>query len=223
MNLKNSWWKILALVLIAYSIVAGFIVEVPVLPVIGQTIRNVFFHVGMWFVMIIIMGVSFVYSLKYLSGFTMKNDIYAAEAANVAMLFGILGICTGMLWARATWGVFWVRDPKLDGAAVGLLIYFAYFILRGSLDEEQKRARISAVYNIFAFILLILFLIILPRLAKESIHPGKDANPVLPMNLDPNMRIVFYPAIVGWIMLSVWILHLRVRYAQLKKKLESLK
>ena len=99
-----------------------------------------------------------------------------------------------------------------------MLIYLAYFILRGSIDEEQKRARIAAVYNIFAYVMLIVFLMILPRLS-DSLHPGNGGNPGFNnYDLDSNMRLVFYPAVIGWILLTVWICTIRVRIEKIKRK-----
>jgi heme exporter protein C len=127
-----------------------------------------------------------------------------------------------MIWAHFTWNFFWTNDPKLNGAAVGIIIYLAYLVLRGSMEETHKRAKVSAVYNIFAFVLLIVFVLILPRL-QTSIHPGGkgEANPVLPMDLDAHMRFVFYPAMAGWILLSIWIWKLRVRIRQIGLKMEK--
>lgn len=99
-----------------------------------------------------------------------------------------------------------------------MLIYLAYFILRGSIDEEQKRARIAAVYNIFAYVMLIVFLMILPRMS-DSLHPGNGGNPGFnAYDLDSNMRLVFYPAVIGWILMIVWIFTLRVRYEKAKRQ-----
>jgi heme exporter protein C len=208
--LGQNWWKLLSGILLVYAVIMGFAVDVPD-TMIAHTIRNVFYHVGMWSGMFTAFLISFVFSLRYLSGFKVKEDIRAIEAARVGLVFGILGIATGMIWARFTWGRFWVSDPKLNGAAVGIFVYLAYLILRGSIEDTHKRAKVSAVYNVFAFILLIVFILILPRIASASIHPGKDGNPVLPMELAPGMRIVFYPAMVGWILLSIWIWQIRVR------------
>ncbi len=219
-SFRYYWWKALAGILLVYAAVMGFVVAVPD-TLIANTIRNVFYHVGMWFGMFTAFFLSFVYSLRYLSGFREKEDDRAVEAANTGLIFGILGILTGMIWAQFTWGRFWISDPKLNGAAVGLFIYFAYLILRGSIDDIHKRAKVSAVYNIFAFVMLIVFILILPRIANASIHPGKEGNPVLPMELAPSMRVVFYPAMIGWILLSVWIWNLRVRLRTIKKMLEE--
>ena len=209
----------MTVLLLLYTVLAGFLADVPRLAILNESIRNLYFHVPMWFGMIVILGVSVVYSIKYLKTPTIHNDIVAREAAHVGILYGILGLLTGMCWARFTWGDWWVNDPKLNGAAIGMLIYFAYLVLRSSFAEQQQRARISAVYNIFAFVALIPLLFILPRLT-DSLHPGNGGNPGFgAYDLDSNMRMVFYPAVLGWIGLGIWILTLCVRFENLKFRL----
>ena len=218
--MKQNWWKYLAILFVVYAIVGGFLIKVPALNILHESIRNLYFHVTMWFGMIIILFVSLVYSIKYLSGFNQEHDIIASEAANVGILFGILGICTGSIWANFTWGDWWVNDAKLNGAAITLLFYFAYVILRNSLDETHKRAKVSAIYNIFAYLLLIVFLLILPRMT-DSLHPGNGGNPGFGQyDLDRNMRMVFYPAIIGWTLLGVWMMSLGVRLKKIRLKNE---
>ncbi|HEX7412206.1 MAG TPA: cytochrome c biogenesis protein CcsA [Bacteroidales bacterium] len=218
MTFKKDWWKILGVALILYTIIAGFLIPVPDLRVIGESIRNLFFHVCMWFAMMTIFGVSLVYSIRYLSGFDIRHDVVASQAVNVGLLFGILGIVTGMQWANYTWGAPWVNDPQLNGAAVSILAYFAYTVLRHSMDEDHKRAKVAAVYNIFAFVLLIIFVGILPKMSHGSLHPGAGGSPSTMATLDNTMRMVFYPAIVGWILIGTWILNIRVRYVRLKQQ-----
>ncbi len=214
-RVRKYWWKILAIVLLFYTIIAGLTGEVPDLE-IHQTIRNLYFHVCMWFVMIVLLGVSFVNSLRYLMNSKIKNDINAIEGVNVALLFGFAGLVTGSVWAKYTWMHWWISDPKLNGAAVGILIYLAYLVLRSAITDQEKRARISAVYNVFGFIMYVLFVFILPKVANASVHPGDSAGDVIPVfNLDSSMRLVFYPAILGWILLSLWIFQLRVRYKKI--------
>jgi heme exporter protein C len=216
--MKNYWWKALAIVLVLYTIVAGFLFKVPAQPILHETIRNLYFHVPMWFGMMTILFVSLWHSIKYLSTSDIQSDIVASQAAHTGMLLGFLGIITGSVWAKYTWGAWWVSDTKLNGAAITLLIYLAYFVLRGSLEEEQKRARISAVYNIFAYVMLIVFLMILPRL-NDSLHPGNGGNPGFNnYDLDSTMRTVFYPAVLGWILLGVWIMTLKIRIEKIKRK-----
>ena len=112
---------------------------------------------------------------------------------------------------RFTWGAFWVNDPKLNGAAVTMLIYLAYFILRNSIDNEESKARVCAVYNILAFVMMIVFIGILPRMT-DSLHPGNGGNPGFSnYDLDSSMRMVFYPAVIGWILIGTWIAEISYR------------
>lgn len=217
--MKKNWWKIIAVVFVLYTIIAGFLLKVPAQPILHESIRNLYFHVPMWFAMMTVLFVSVWQSIKYLSKSTIESDIMATQAAHTGILFGALGLITGSVWARYTWGAWWVSDTKLNGAAITMLIYLAYFVLRGSIDEEQKRARIAAVYNIFAYVMLIVFLMILPRMT-DSLHPGNGGNPGFNnYDLDSRMRMVFYPAVIGWILLTVWIFTLRVRVQKLKQKI----
>ena len=219
-KITGLWWKALAFLLLLYAVIYGFIVPIPE-TMIGGSLRNVFYHVGMWFGMFAMLTTSFIYSLRYLRGFREKEDVVAVEAANVGVFFGILGLITGMIWAKNTWGAFWVRDPKLDGAAVGMFIYLAYMVLRGSIDDTHKRAKVSAVFNIFAFILWIVFVMVLPRMTSSTIHPGQDGAPVMALNLSATTRLVFWPAMVGWMLIGFWIMNLRIRIKKLAMSNEA--
>ena len=220
--LRKTWWKILSAVLLIYTCIMGFLVHIPVLDGrLQQSIRNLFFHVPMWFGMMVLFTVSVIYAIKYLQKPTEKNDIYATEYARTGIVLGCLGLITGSIWANYQWGEAWSGDPKQNGAAIGILIYFAYFVLRGSMNDTDKRARISAVYNIFAFAMLFPTIWIMPRLT-ESLHPGgqgSEGNPGLNGgDLDPSMRLVFWPAVIGWTLLAVWITTLRIRFQIIKER-----
>ena len=220
--LKNNWWKLLGILILLYVIAGGLLFEVPRMPVIRETVRNIYFHVGMWFSMMFILFVSLLYSLRYLRFFRPEDDLKAVTAVNTGLVFGLLGLVTGMVWAHNTWGSFWVNDPKLNGAAVGIITYLAYLVLRGSVEEPEKKARLSAVYNIFAFVLFFVFIMILPRLSQGSIHPGIEGNPALSTgDLDPRMRKVFFPAIAGWMLFAYWLFRVCFRIGRLKMKLEE--
>lgn len=215
MLLKAHWWKVLGALLVLYTLIGGFLLPVPELPILQHSIRNLYFHVPMWFGMILLFAISMVYSIRYLSRMSIREDWVAVEYANSGTLFGILGLATGMLWAQYTWGSWWSNDAKQIGAVVALLIYLAYFVLRGSLKEEHLRAKVSAVYNIFAFFALVPLLFILPRMT-DSLHPGAGGNPGFnTYDLDSQMRTIFYPAILGWLLLGVWLTTLRIRVKKL--------
>lgn len=217
--MKKNWWKALTIIILLFVVYAGFLMEVPRKPILNESIRNLYFHVPMWFGMIILASVSVFHSIRYLSTFDQENDIKSAKYINVTILFGILGLLTGMLWANYTWGKPWSNDIKQNLSAIALLIYGAQVVLRNSLADEQQRAKISAVYNIFSYPLLIALLFIIPRLTDQSLHPGSGGNPAFnTYELAANMRIVFYPAVIGWILLGVWIATLLIRFEKVKHK-----
>ncbi|MCU0446161.1 MAG: cytochrome c biogenesis protein [Microscillaceae bacterium] len=216
-----KWWKIMTIILLFYTLIGGFLLPVPRLAIVNESIRNLYFHVPMWFGMIIILAISVYYALRYLRQPTELNDLYAVESANVGILLGILGIVTGMVWAQYTWGTYWHGDPKQNASAIALLIYLAYSVLRNSLEDAQQRAKVSAVYNVFAFATLIPLLFILPRLT-DSMHPGNGGNPGFnSYDLDSTMRMVFYPAVIAWTLLGWWIVTLRVRWRVLQNRVNE--
>lgn len=225
----KSWWKITGILLLIYTFTAGLLGPVPKLPLLQETIRNLYFHVCMWFGMMILFTVSVVQAILYLRKMDRKHDLASRHFAGTGILFGLLGYSTGAIWAAYTWADPNVpfadsfstiaRDPKLIGAAISLLVYFAYLVLRDSISDVDRRARISAVYNIFAYVILFPAIWILPRVL-ESLHPGQDGNPALDVKNDisPSMRMVFYPAVIGWTLLGVWITTIRIRIELLKEK-----
>jgi heme exporter protein C len=219
--MKQGWWKIAAVVLLVYTIIGGLLFEVPRLAIVNETIRALYFHVPMWFAMVVLFLLSTVNSVRYLRNPSFKNDCFAVEFANTGLIFGLLGIFTGMIWANYTWGSPWHGDPKQNGAAIALLVYLAYFVLRGSIENEEQRARLSAVYNIFAFAAMIPLIFIIPRM-QDSMHPGSGGNPGFNMyDLDSKMRMVFYPACIGWILLGGWIATVRIRIRMAEEKINE--
>jgi heme exporter protein C len=166
----NMWWKLLAVVLVMYTLIAGLLIPVPAKYLLNETIRNLYFHVPMWFAMFTVFSISVFYSIKYLA----------------------------------------------------FLLYCAYLVLRNSIDEEQKRAKIAAIYNIFAFPIMIVLLVVLPRMT-DSLHPGSGGNPGFnAYDMDKNMRYVLYPALIGWSFLGVWIATLRYRMRLIEYKNETI-
>jgi heme exporter protein C len=219
--LRKSWWKVLSVVFLFYTFTAGFLIRVPHIGNLYGSIRNFFFHVPMWFAMMVFFIVSVVYAIKFLRTPTLNADIYSREYAKTGIIFGVLGLTTGSIWANYTWGEAWSNDPKQLLAAISLLIYAAYFILRNSITDMDKRGRIGAVYNVFACAMLFPTLWIIPRMV-ESLHPGGqgvEGNPGMSgKDLDATMRVVFWPAVFGWTLLGVWITTLKIRFEQLREK-----
>ncbi len=227
--MRKPWWKILSFVLLVYTIAGGFLLDVPHLFILNETIRNLYFHVCMWMAMMIFFIISFIYSIKYLSRGQYQHDLYAKNFAVIGSVYGVLGYLTGMVWANYTWVTDQhqslaaiLKEPKLIGAAIALLIYGAYFVLRGSFTDMDKRARVSAVYNIFAFAMLFPSIWIIPRLVG-SLHPGapgsESGNPALNFkDIDSRLRMVFYPAVIGWTLLGIWMATIKTRMELIKDK-----
>ena len=187
--------------------------------ILAETIRNTYYHVPYWFAMMIIFIIAMVYSWKYLQSTDPQYDRKAAAFTSVGILYGILGLITGAIWAKHTWGSYWSFDIKQNMAAIAMLVYLAYFVLRSSFEDEEKRARVSGVYNIFAFSSLIPLLFVIPRLT-DSLHPGSGGNPGFGGDdLDNTMRMVLYPAVIGWLLLGCWMANLLHRMEALKEKI----
>lgn len=219
--MEKKWWKILCVTILTYAILGALLFDAPRLNILNETIRNLHFHVTMWFGMIILLTASMVYAIRYLRTGNQRFDTYSVEFANVGILFAVLGLITGAVWANYAWGEPWSGDPKQNNSAICLLIYCAYLVLRNSINDDQQRGRISAIYNIFAFAALIPLLFILPRMT-DSLHPGNGGNPGFnAYDLDSRLRIVFYPAIIGWTLLGVWMISLRVRMRKIQQALED--
>jgi len=219
----KTWLKITAIALLFYVHYVGLIADVPRLNILNETIRALYFHVPMWFGMFFLFLLSIYYSIQYLRKPSAALDRKAAEFAHVGIAFGIIGVLTGMLWANSTWGSPWHGDPKQNGAAITLLVYLAYFVLRGSLENEEQRARLSAVYNIFAFAAMIPLIFIIPRMTS-SMHPGSGGNPGFNTydDLDYRMWAVFYASIIGWFLIGYWIATIRIKMKALEEKLIDL-
>lgn len=215
----KNWLKVAGILLLLYTHTGGLLFDVPRLNILNETIRALYFHVPMWFGMILLYGFSIFYAIRYLRSPTPESDSRSVEFAHVGTAFGILGMLTGMLWARYTWGSFWHGDPKQNGAAITLLVYLAYFVLRGSLENQEQKARLSAVYNVFAFAAMVPLIFIIPRL-QSSMHPGSGGNPGFnAYDVDASMLIVFYPAVIGWFLIGYWIADLRIRLKRVQNRL----
>lgn len=221
---------LIATVAITAALGLGFWLPLPSIEGLGRTDRNLFFHVPMWFSMYVLMGLSLYWSGHYLIKENLRSDEKAREAAYLAMFFGGLGLLTGILWSRVTWAIalpdsdfaaWWGWDPKQTFALVALLMYGAYFVLRRSVQHEALRARLAAVYNVIAGLLVIPLTFILPRYLG-GLHPGAEGSPAFRSeDISPLHRLVFYISVIGFIALGIWLWQLRSRVAYLERRASS--
>lgn len=219
--MKLKPWKYVVAAWMTAVIIAGFLIPIPDIPILKQSARNLFLHVPMWFTMAVCFAAGLVYSIKYLNNPDPETDRKADTATQIGLIFGICGLLTGSLWARFTWGTWWTfAEPRMNLSALGMMIYVAYFVLRTAFDNPEKRAKISAVFNVFAATTIPFLLYIIPR-QLPSLHPGAEGNPAFSEITAPELRYIFYPAVVGFIALSVWLANVVNRYKRVKMNLEE--
>ena len=223
---QRNAWRETCVVILTYVVVTGFLIDVPRKPILHEMIRNLYFHVPMWFAMISVLTTSFVFSIRYLRNSRLNDDIAASQLASIGVALGVLGYITGAVWGNYTWDGVPLLEPRLVSAAAALLLYFAYFVLRMSMDDDKAKMRLAAIYNVFSFPTFIVLIYILPRLVENSLHPdlgGNDSFGAYDKEesgdaINDNMKLVFYPAIIGWTLLSFWIASLGIRAKKLFAK-----
>jgi heme exporter protein C len=182
----------------------------PLIQGLGELGRNMLFHVPMSFVAFIAFLLATIYSIIVLRTKKMEYDFRARAASAGGLLFTILATVTGSIWARFSWGTFWNWDPRETSIFILLLIYVAYFLLRSLLEEdEEKKARIAAVYNVIAFITVPFLMFVLPRIT-QSLHPGSSGTEAPVINLsgkthtDPILSYVLWTNVLLFTLLFWW-------------------
>ncbi|MEM6766456.1 MAG: cytochrome c biogenesis protein CcsA [Bacteroidota bacterium] len=242
----SDLYKVIGVGLVLYAILYGLLATLPELGSLEQSSRNMFYHVPMWFVVIVLMTISVVHSVKLLRETDpdreitvdpMYADARARAAAQVGTIFIVLGLVSGSIWGRVAWkahmpvddlSIWWTNDPILICAAISLFVYLAYFLLRSSFGEPLQRAKASAAYNIFAFATLIPLYFIIPKMLP-GLHPtaggsasGGGSFIFKQEGFDNLYRMIMYPGMLGFIFLGVWMYELQNRWDRLKIRMDNL-
>lgn len=223
----KNWMKIGLGIWIAAVVAFGFAMPIGDIPGLGPKARIIFFHVPMSWLAVLAFFMSMWYGISYLRKKDIKADVKSVTSAELGFIFSILATITGSIWARFNWGSFWNWDPRETSIFVLLLIYGAYFSLRSALDNEERRATLSAVYSIIAFVTVPFFIFIMPRI-MFSLHPGGggSAAPIVNANgkmyMDMNMRYVFYASLIGFSVLYFWLFQIRTRISLIALKNEEI-
>lgn len=213
------FWKVLLGIWMLAVGSAAFL-YVPPARDLGELSRIFFFHVPLAWVGVLAYMVSMINSIRYLKKFELQYDHRAAINAEIGMVFTILATVTGAIFARHTWGVYWNWDPRQTSIFILLLIYGAYFVLRSSIEEEDKRARLSSVYSILAFISVPFLVFIIPRL-YFSLHPDPIINVSGKLEMERRMFQVFLASLAGFTGVYFWVYSLKARFMKLKEKMEE--
>jgi heme exporter protein C len=208
--------RVLLLVWIAGWILMAFF-WAPLVPVLGETTRVLYFHIPAAWVTVLALGWSMTHSVLYLRRRRMEHDHHAAAAAEIGLLFCVLATVSGSLWAKAMWGSYWNWDPRETSIFFLLLIYAAYLALRSAIEQPERRARLAAIYSAVAFVSVPFLIFVVPRI-YFSLHPDPIINPRGKLDMDPRIRIAFFAMLVGFTGLFFWMQSLRVRVARLEHR-----
>jgi heme exporter protein C len=210
-------WRLVLLLWISAWTVAAFL-WAPLVPVLGETTRVLYFHIPAAWVTVVALAWSMGHSLLYLKRRTPEHDHQAAAAAEIGILFCVAATVSGSLWAKAMWGSYWNWDPRETSIFFLLMVYAAYLALRGAIDQEERRARLSAVYSAIAFVSVPFLMFVVPRI-YFTLHPDPIINTSGKLEMDPRIRIVFFAMLVGFTGLFFWLQSLRVRVARIEHRL----
>jgi heme exporter protein C len=208
------FWKIVLLIWMSVVIVAVFLLPPPQLQ-LGDVSRIFFFHVPMAWVAVLAFCSSFIYSILYLRNRDLIYDNRAKTASRLGLLFTILATISGSIFAKASWGSYWNWDPRETSIFVLLLIYGAYFALRSAVENEERKANLSAVYAILAFLTVPFLVFVIPRV-YQSLHPNDSViNSRLKLQMSPAILITFLASLIGFTGLFVWIFKLETKVNRL--------
>lgn len=220
MSIDKNWWKILLGVWMTVVIVAAFLYAKPVVKDLGESVRILFFHVPCALVASVAFVVSAVYSIRYLAKENLVYDVWAVSSAQIGLVFTILATVTGAVWADEIWGKPWNWDPRQISIFILMLIYAAYLALRSAIEEDDKRARLAAVYSIIASIAMVFFMFVAPRIV-ESLHPDPLINPDMEIKMESKIKLVFFSSMAGFVLLFYWMLRLKVEAVLLNQWVEA--
>jgi len=214
--------KILKLLLLPYMaavVAAAFLWPEPAKGFIGESSRIVFFHVPCAWTSSLAFVVAAAYSLAYLIKRNPWHDEVAHSAVKIGLLFGVLTLITGSLFASIMWGTWWNWDPRESSYLLLVFLYAAYLFLRAAVDDPERRARIAAAYALFAAVVMPFLVFVAPRVTA-SLHPQTVINPQGRILMDTPTRAVFFGALAGFSGLFLWLLSLDAR-ATRASRLES--
>jgi heme exporter protein C len=205
--------KFLKLLLLPYmaAVIAGVFLWVePAKGFIGESSRIVFFHVPCAWVAAIAFLVAAAYSIAYLVRRRPRFDAVALAAVRIGLLFAVLTLVTGSLFAKIMWGSYWNWDPRESSYLLLVFLYGAYLFLRAAIDDPERSARIGAAYAVFAAVLMPFLVFVAPRIT-ESLHPQTIINPQGKILMDTPTRTIFFAGLVGFTGLFLWLLQLETR------------
>ncbi len=217
-HIADNILNMLAALGIEVALVLVFLVA-PREATMGDVQRIFYFHVPASWDGYLALMVTLVASMLYLVRREGRWDRLALCSAEIGLVFISAGIVSGAFWAKATWGVWWTWDPRLTTSAVLWVVYAAYLILRQALDDVGRRARLSAVYSVAAFVAVPLnFMAIRWWRAAHPVVLGTESG-----GLSPDMLAVLLFCLGAFTLVYIALLRARLSLESLAQRVERLK
>jgi heme exporter protein C len=180
-----------------------------------ESSRIVFFHVPMAVASFFAFIAAGVWSTLYLIRRRPDDDFASHAAIEVGLVFCVLAVVTGAVWAEVQWGTFWNWDPRQTSVSLAIVFYAAYLTLRSAMEDSEARARIASAYATLGLIVAPFFYFVLPRMAKFSLHPKPGS-----AEMDRTIGLIVLAGIIGFTALFFWMLSLRRRILALDAREE---
>ena len=186
----------------------------------GEIQRIFYFHAASGLSAYIAFFVSFLACIGYLASRQPRWDWMAVATAEVGLAFNTVVLITGPIWAKPVWGIWWTWDARLTLEFILELLYVAYLLLRALVTEPDRRAMISGVFGVFAFLDVPLSYFSIRWWRTEHPQPVIGGGPG--SGLDPHMWHVFLFAWIGLVALMVVMIRDRYRLEQARWELAEI-
>lgn len=227
MTAQPKTLKILTVVTVLMLAAASLMVffYAPLEAVMGQVQKVFYFHVAAGWTGVLGFFVAFVAGIAYLITHKHIWDIVGVAGVEIGLVFMLICIITGSIWARPIWNTWWTWDPRLTTATIMELVYAAYLMLRQGVEDPDRRARFGAVYAIIGFLSvpLTFFSIRIFRTIHPVVIGGGDADATGSFDMTAKMLQTFMFSLVTFSVLFVTLLWHRIRMGKFADQLEQLK
>lgn len=200
------------------AVTAAAFLYAPLAEKLFELTRIIYWHIPMSWITVLAFGLSAWWSLKYLRNRRLEDDARASIWAELGLIACVLATVSGSIFAKGMWGSYWNWDPRETSIFLLLLIYAAYVTLRMSIDDEERRASLSATYSVVAVATVPFLIFIVPRI-YFSLHPDPLINAKGKQFMELKMREVLYSGLLGFMAVFWWMyrIHLRLALARLRK------
>jgi heme exporter protein C len=183
--------------------------------------RVFYFHLASWMAMFTALSLAFVANVAWLVTRKPHWDWLGVSCVEVGVVSCTAGLITGVLWGRPAWGIWWTWDARLTTAFILWILYICYLLLRGLIEEPQRRASLSAIFVVFAF--LDAPLVYASNRLWRTQHPAPVIFGGENSGLDPTMGKVLVVCIVAVMAMMVLVLIDRYRLERMRHDLDELR